>query len=173
MRKSAVLGLCAASLALCGCAAHYAWQPKVKASMRSVCVPTFRNETKLSEIGAVAARQVLREIQREGTFAIAPAADAALEIQGVVKSVDSSVPVSSRRIYGRTSASEMTALVEVSVIDRREGRVLVENRLYRPRTTFMSGADLTTAQRDASGRLADDLAKQVVDDLLNLKELKD
>lgn len=171
--KVPVSGLAAAILILCGCATDYAWRPTVKESMRRVAVPTFRNETTLPEIGAVSSRQILREIQREGTFAIASVDDAALEIQGVVKSVGSSTPVSSRRIYGRTSASEMTAEVEVSVIDKREGRVLVENRLYRPRATYMSGSDVTTAQRDAAGRLADDLARQVVDDLLALKDLKD
>jgi hypothetical protein len=38
--------------------------------MRTVSVPTFRNETDVVELGAIAARQTLREFQREGTFAI-------------------------------------------------------------------------------------------------------
>ena len=170
--KVLVPSFVAATLILGGCATHYSWRPKVKESMRHVAVPTFRNETNLPEIGAVSSRQILREIQREGTFAISSVDDAALELQGVVKSVNSSTPVSSRRIYGRTSASEMTAEVEVVVVDKREGRVLAE-RVYRPRATYMSGSDVTTAKRDAAGRLADDLARQVVDDLLTLKDLKD
>ena len=74
-----------------------------------------------------------------------------------------------RRTYGRLYSGEVEAQVEVSVIDKREGRVLVDNRLYRARTTLVIGQDSVTAERDASGRLADALARQVVDDMLNLK----
>ena len=52
--------------------------------MRTVSVPTFRNETDVLELGAVATRQTLREFQREGTFRIASQDDAALEVQAVL-----------------------------------------------------------------------------------------
>ena len=50
----------ALSLLVCGCAA-YSWRSGVPAEMRTVSVSTFRNESDLTELGAVAARQVLRE----------------------------------------------------------------------------------------------------------------
>ena len=74
---------CAAMLA--GCGTSYSWRPQVPAEKRTVTVPTFANETDVTELGAVAARQILREIQREGTFRIATGDDAALEVQGVLK----------------------------------------------------------------------------------------
>ena len=152
-----------------GCGTSYSWRPKVPDGMRTVTVPTFRNESGLNEFGAVAARQVLREFQREGTFSIRRADEAALEIQGIVKSVKAGETAYNRRTYGRLYSGEVEAQVEVSVIDKREGRVLVDNRLYRARTTLVIGQDSVTAERDASGRLADELARQVVDDMLNLK----
>ena len=87
MTRFPVRGLAALALAtaLAGCGTSYAWRPTVPERMRTVCVPTFANETDVSEMGAVAARQVLREIQREGTFRVATADDAAIEVQGVVK----------------------------------------------------------------------------------------
>ena len=60
------LALCVALLA--GCGSSYCWRSSVPADRRSVYVPTFRNESGLQEIGAISARQLLREIQREGTF---------------------------------------------------------------------------------------------------------
>ena len=45
----------------------------------------------------------------------------------------------------------------------------IDNRKYVANATFTAGQDRTTAVRDASGRLMDDLARQVVDDILNLK----
>lgn len=156
-------------LALCGCGTSYSWRSEVPAEMRTVAVPTFRNESSVSELGAIATRQLLRECQREGTFRIRETGDAALEIQGVVKASGQSVTAYDRRIYGRLAASDFYATIEVSVIDKRNGKVLIDNRQYVARTSFTSRQDRATAMRDASGRLADDLARQVVGDLLNLK----
>ncbi len=95
--------------------------------------------------------------------------DAALEIQGVVKSASFGTVAYDRRIYGRLSASEYCAMAEVSVIDKRNRKVLIDNRKYMAKATFTSREDRTTAMRDASGRVADDRARQVVNDLLSRK----
>ena len=159
----------AAAAALCGCASRYSWRPDVPEEMRTVAVPTFRNESDVQEMGAVAARQVLREVQREGTFKVRPVEDAALEVQGVALSAWAENVAYDRRSGLRTSGYEMTGQFSVSVIDRRAGKVLVDNRSYEARAPFAAGQDISNAQRDAAGRMADDLARQVVDDLLNLK----
>lgn len=156
-------------LALGGCAADYRWRSSVPEGARTVAVPTFRNESDVNEIGAVASRQLLREFQREGTFKVRASGKAAIEIQGVVKSVSPGLVAYNRRLGGRVGAYDLSASVEVSVIDRRSRRVLVDSRSYVAKATFTAGQDSTTAIRDASGRLMDDLARQVVDDVLNLK----
>lgn len=152
-----------------GCATDYSWRSSVPEEVRTVSVPTFRNESDVSEFGAVATRQLLREFQREGTFRIRTTGDSALEIQGVVKSVSPALTAYDRRAGGRVAAYDARAMVEISVIDKRSRKVLVDNRTYVANATFTAGQDRTTAVRDASGRLADDLARQVVDDILNLK----
>ena len=156
-------------LLLCGCATDYSWKPSVPEAMRTVSVPTFRNESEVNELGAAAARQLRREFQREGTFKIRTAGDAALEIQGVVKSVSCGMSAYDRRIRGRIAAYDCSATVEVSVIDKQNKKVLIDNRKYRAEASVTSGQDITTSMRDASGRLMDDLARQVVNDILNLK----
>ena len=152
-----------------GCASSYGWRPSVPEDARTVTVPTFRNESNVSEAGAVAARQLLREFQREGTFKIRTAGNAAIEVQGVIKSVSPAMAAYNRRAGARVAAYDLSATAEISVIDKRKGKVLVDNRKYVASTTFTAGQDRTTAVRDASGRLMDDLARQVVDDILNLK----
>ena len=158
---------------LVGCASSYSWKPSVPQAMRSVCVPTFRNESAVSELGAIATRQLLREIQREGTFKIRNAGEAALEIQGVIKSVGSVIGAYDRQTEMVLNAYNLTAVAEVSVIDKRTHKVLADNLRFTAKTEFTSGQDLTTATRNASGRLMDDLARQVVDKLLGLKWGKD
>ena len=158
-----------AGFALCGCGTDYAWRSSVPHDMRTVSVPTFRNESDMQEAGALASRQLLREFQREGTFAIRMSDDAALQVQGTVKSVGSTVAAYDRRQSFRLGAHELTAVVEVSVVDKRRGKVLVDNRSYTASVPFVSSADISTASRDASGRVMDDLARQIVDDVLALK----
>ena len=44
----------------------------------------------------------------------------------------------------------------------------MDNRIYSASAPFAAGQDVTTAQRDATGRLMEDLARQIVDDVLAL-----
>ena len=152
-----------------GCGTSYCWRSSVPESARTVSVPTFRNESKVTELGVIASRQILREFQREGTFKVRTGDDAAIEIQGVIKTARSDINAYDRRSGMRVSAYKMTADAEVSVIDRRARKVLVDNRRYSAMADYTAGQDLTTAQRSASGRVMEDLARQVVDDVLNLK----
>ena len=136
--------------------------------MRTVSVPSFRNESDVQELGAVMTRQVLREFQREGTFSIRAEGNSAVEVQGVVKEAGSPLSAYDRRSGLRIASYEMEATVLVSVIDKANGRVLVDNRPYKAKASFAAGQDISTARRDASGRLAEDLARQVVDDVTAL-----
>ena len=163
------LVLIGAMSVLCGCGTDYAWRSSVPESARTVAVPTFRNESDVAELGAVAARQILREFQREGTFKIRATGDAALEVQGVIKSAASGINAYDRRSGSRRASYGFEATVEVSVVDKRSHKVLVDNRKFVARANMTAGQDLVTARRDASGRLMEDLARQVVDCVLGIK----
>lgn len=154
-----------AAFALAGCAS-YKWKSDVPAKLRTVCVPTFRNESDSTELGVLAARQLLREFQREGTFKIAGHDDAAVEVQGIVKYTSVGNNGSDRRFNNRLVAYSLTMVAEVSVVDRVNGRVLVDNKTYTATTSFTYGGDMLSAERSALGRVADDMAQQVVDDVL-------
>jgi len=171
MNRSAltVAVLLTASILAGGCGAHYRWRSTVPANVRTVAVPTFRNESEVQQVGSIATRQLLREFQREGTFKIASIDQAALEIQGVVKSISSGVSAYDRRSGMRISASNCSATFSISVIDKRSRKVIIDNKAYTGESTYTSGADNSTALRDAMGRMAEDMAQQVVDDVLNMK----
>jgi len=159
----------AALVLACGCASSYSWSPTVPRQLRTVSVPVFRNESNLTELGSKMTTQLLREFEREGTFELRQVGNAAVEIQGVVKGIRSTMTASDRRTGQRLSGYDVDATVEISVIDKTTSRVVVDNRKYTAHATYAAAQDLSTALRDASGRLAEDLARQVVDDVLNLK----
>ena len=164
-----VFAAAASAAILAGCGTSYCWRPQIPAEKRTVSVPTFANETDVTELGAVAARQLLREIQREGTFRIAADGDAALEVQGVIKRMGAGEVSYDRRTGARFSSFLLTAVAEISVVDTARRAVLVDARVYTASAPVTASQDLLTARRDASGRVMDDLARQVVDDLLNMK----
>ena len=95
---SAAYRFCSAAMAIALAGCVYSWRPSVPADMRTVAVPTFRNSTDVTELGAAVTRQVLREFQREGTFRIVRLDDAALEVQGVF-----TVPVSELRATSKAT----------------------------------------------------------------------
>ncbi|MBP5791007.1 MAG: hypothetical protein J6W80_01955 [Kiritimatiellae bacterium] len=151
---------------LAGCAA-YSWRPTVPAGLRTVAVPTMRNESDVTELGNLATREILREFQREGTMKIASVGDAAIEIQGIALSAQAGVSSYSRSTSWRNLEYTFDGEFEISVVDKRNGKVLIEAKRYKAHTTFLSSTDILTAKRDAAGRLAEDLARQVVDDVLS------
>jgi hypothetical protein len=152
-----------------GCASDYSWRSQVPQNMRTVSVPVFRNESEVTELGSVVSRQLLREFQREGTFSIAAPGNSALEIQGVIKRSRAGTLGYNRGTGMRFSNFDLALEAEVSVIDKAKGKVLVDNKPYRAQTSFIDNGDFISSRRDASGRLAEDLARQVVDDVLSLK----
>lgn len=169
-RPLAAAAVAALALFAAGCSS-YSWRSPVPEDMRKVSVPVFRNESGTTGLGSALARETLREIQREGTFKIVPADEAAVEIRGVVKSAGSSTVAYERRTGARNREHRFAAVASVSFIDRKSGRVVVDGRKYAAETTFLANDDVLTGERDASGRLAADFARRIVDDLVSLPGL--
>lgn len=161
------LALLSFVLIAAGCA-NYSWRSSVPAEMRTVQVPVFRDASGLTESGPVVTRQILREFQREGTFRIL-SDGAALEVQGEVVSAASEGRNANYKTGSRAHGGMLVLTAKVSVVDKRRGLVLVDNREYRGEAPYSALQDNTTAFRDAAGRAADDLAQKVVDDVLGLK----
>ena len=160
------LALVLSSLALCGCA-NYRWTSSVPEEMRTVAVPVFENRTMSAELGVIVSQYVSREFQREGTFSLRRAGASSIEVQGSVVKAERH-PVSFDRAYGsRADEYRYLVTVEVSIVNKDVGRVLQAGRPYTGETTFLVQGDLLTAQRNAAQRIAQDLARQIVDDVVS------
>ena len=166
MKNFSAIFLALAATALAGCST-YSWRSEVPQDMRTVLVPVFRNESSVTGLGSEITRQIAREFEREGTLEIAPAGEAALEVQGIVKEADSGAVAYGRKSGQRNREYRLRAEAVVSFVDKKSGRVIVDNRRYVASAPFMAGDDMLTGERDASGRLAEDMARRIVDDVLN------
>ena len=156
------------ALILAGCnLPEYRWTSRVPDELRTVAVPAFQNRSEAAELGAITTQYTLREFQREGTFSIRRSGDAAIEVQGAIVKAERR-PVSFARGYGmRADEYRYYVTAEVSIVDKDRGKVLQQNRKYVAETTFMIQGDLLTGQRDAASRIAAELARQIVDDVVS------
>jgi len=168
MKRMATGLICLAMGVVCGCAG-YSWRPTVPEGVRTVAVPTFRNESSVTELGSAVTRQILREFQREGTYIIRNVGDSALEVQGVITDSSSRAVAYGRKTGERNREYRLHATALVSFIDKTSGRVLVDDKRYSAETTFLANDDMLTGERDATGRLAEEFARRIVDDALALK----
>jgi hypothetical protein len=168
MKKSHVARLAVLSfaLALVGCSS-YRWTSSVPEELRTVAVPVFENRTSSAELGPIVTQYVLREFQREGTFSIRRSGSSALEVQGTIVKASRDAAAFNRGYGSRASEYRYTVTAEVSLINKDTGKVLLNNRRYVAETTFLTRGDLLTTQRDAAARIAQEFARQIVDDVLS------
>ena len=154
------------ALLLCGCA-NYRWTSRVPEEIRTVAVPVFQNRSDAAELGAITTQYTLREFQREGTFSIRRSGGASIEVQGAIVKAERR-PVAFQRGYGmRAREYRYYVTAEITLVDKDNGKVLQPGRKYTAETTFMVQGDLLTGQRDAAQRIAAELARQIVDDVVS------
>ena len=171
--RTGVLGLALGSVALLSGCAGYTWGTSVPEEYRTVAVPVFENLTEVSEMGPTVTQYTLREFQREGSFKVVRPDDAAIEVaaievQGVIRKM-TRLGIAYDRARGmRASEYRYEILADVAFVDRRKGKVLLERKGLKGETTFLTQNDLLTGQKNAAARIAQDLARQIVNEALAL-----
>ena len=166
--KTAFLTMALGALACVAGCASYTWGTSVPNEFRTVAVPVFENMTEVSDLGSIVTQYTLREFQREGSFKIASSADAAVEVQGVLRKMDREGVSYDRGVGMRATEYRYVIVADVTYVDKRNGRVLLERKGMKAATTFLTQNDLLTGQKNAAPRIAQDFARQIVNDTLAL-----
>ena len=169
MKMKNVLKAVAGAAALAACAAgckSYTWTSSVPEEYRTVAVPVFENRTNAAELGPIVTQYLRRELQREGTFKLRRTGDAAVELQGSIASVRRGALTYDRSLGTRANSYRYLVTAEVSVIDKKTGKVLLDTRRYTAETSFLAHNDLLTGQRNAAARIGQDFGRQITDDLV-------
>ena len=166
--RTVVLGMALGAIAMLSGCAGYSWGTAVPEEYRTVAVPVFENLTEASELGPTVTQYTLREFQREGTFKVVRPADAAIEVQGVIQKMVRGGVAYDRGRGMRATEYRYVIRADVTFVDRRKGKVLLERKGLEGATTFLTQNDLLTGQKNAAARLAQDLARQIVNEALAL-----
>jgi outer membrane lipopolysaccharide assembly protein LptE/RlpB len=151
----------AALLALSGCGYKLGEiRPTPMRSVRSLAVPTFKNNTYESRIEILFADTLVKKLQQDGTYSIVNTAQADAIVNCTIEKIDRGSLRSVQNNVLATSEYSLIVTARYEVIDQRTGIVLMQGTA-QGRTSFFSGNDLQTLERQGLSNAAIDLAQNL------------
>lgn len=159
-----------AALASLGCGYHTAGHAtRIPASVRTIAVPVFVNQTQTYRIEQILTRDVVREFLARTHYQIAndagKSADAVLK--GTVVSAQAA-PLTYDAQTGRISSAVVTVSMKVSLVDHA-GHTFFENQNYTFRQQYQVSREVTSffeEETPALQRMSQDFARTLVGDIL-------
>ena len=174
MKRALPAWLMAAALfavaTLSGCGYHTAGHAtRLPASVRTIAVPAFVNQTQTYRIEQVLTRDVVREFIARTHYRVSndsgQSADAVLH--GTVLSAQAK-PLTYDAQTGRISSAVVTVSMKVSLSDH-QGRVFFENPNYTFRQQYQVSREVTSffeEETPALQRMSQDFARTLVSNIL-------
>ena len=170
--RPAAVAVLASLAALAGCGYRTAGHAtRLPASLRSIAVPVFVNQTQTYRIEQMLTRDVVREFLARTRYRISndagQYADAVLK--GTVVSAQAA-PLTYDAQTGRISSAVVTVSMKVSLIDHK-GQVLFENQNYTFRQQYQVSRETNTffeEETPALQRMSQDFARTLVSDILEV-----
>jgi outer membrane lipopolysaccharide assembly protein LptE/RlpB len=158
-----------AALTLAGCGYHTAGHAtRLPASVRTIAVPVFINQTQTYRIEQLLTRDVVRELIARSKYRVAnqagESADATLK--GIVTSAQAS-PLTYDAQTGRISSAIVAVSMKISLTDR-DGHTLFENQNYTFRQQYQVSREVTSffeEETPALQRMSQDFARTLISDI--------
>jgi outer membrane lipopolysaccharide assembly protein LptE/RlpB len=159
-----------AAFATLGCGYHTAGHAtRIPASVRTIAVPIFVNQTQTYRIEQMLTRDVVREFLARTHYQIAnddgKSADAVLK--GTVVSAQAA-PLTYDAQTGRISSAIVTVSMKVSLVDHN-GHTFFENQNYTFRQQYQVSREVTSffeEETPALQRMSQDFARTLVGDIM-------
>ncbi|MEQ1860213.1 MAG: LptE family protein [Chthoniobacteraceae bacterium] len=141
------LAVLVAALALPGCAGYQVGsiKPTPMANVRTLAVPTFKNETLEPRIEVLLANTLIKQIQQDGTYKIAREQDADAVLECTLDEIERRPQRSARGNVLLTREYELVMRVRYRVVDRKTGADLMSRSVTGTTHFFVSGANALTA----------------------------
>ena len=142
---------------------------RLPASVQTIAVPVFINQTQTYRIEQVLTRDVVREFLARSKYRVSNDSghDADAVLKGTVISAQAQ-PLTYDAQTGRISSAVVTVSMKVSLADHN-GRVLFENQNYTFRQQYQVSREVTSffeEETPALQRMSQDFARTLVSDIL-------
>ena len=151
------------AVALTGCAGYRLGdvKPHVLRNVKTIAVPTFRNNTYTPRVEVLVTNTIIKQIQQDGTYQITTADRADAVLDGVVIGIGRSP---ARAVRGNVlAASEFNLGITVGyTLKTKDGSPVVGPGNISGGTSFFVGNDVTADERQALPLAVEDLAVRLV-----------
>ena len=159
--KTPLVALLVVVLALTGCGYKLGEiRPTPMRSVRDLSVPTFKNNTYESRIEVMFADTLVKRLQQDGSYHIVNSGQADAILNCTITKIDRNALRSVQNNVLATSEFGLTVHVRYDVIDQSTGATLMSGTAIG-KTSFFSGNDLQTIERQAMSNAAADLANNL------------
>jgi len=154
-------------LLLTGCLGYHlgANRPTFMEGVKTVYVPTFRNQTLVPRIEVLISDTVIRQIQEDGTYKVASSLDTAdAVLEGEVMRL---TRIPGRTVIGDVQATQefdMSLAIHYRVIRKATGEV-VDDRTTSGVTSFFVSGDVNQDERQAIPLAAQNAATHIVSEI--------
>ena len=156
-------------LLLAGCAGYHVGpiKPKPMEGVRTIAVPSIKNETLEPRVEVLIANSIIKQIQQDGTYRIADEKDADAILECTLSNIDRHPQRSVRGNELQTREFDLLLRLHYRITERTTGRQL-DSRTVTGRTSFFvtgSGrvaADVNQDERQALPLAAEDAATRLV-----------
>jgi len=147
-----------------GCAGYHigATLPKRMEGIKTLAVPTFRNETLVPRLEALAASTVVKQLQQDGTFQIRSSKDADAILAGTILSIRRRGTRSVRSDIVKQQEYYLLVTVNYVVTRRSTGEQIDSGAVTGDTTFFVSGNDVNQDERQAVPLALEKAANRIV-----------
>jgi len=161
MKNALFSALLAASLLLTGCGYKLGEiRPTPMRSVRALSVPSFKNNTYQPRLEVLFADTLVKRLQQDGTYQIVNSNQADAILTCTITKIDNSALRSVQNNVLATSEFGITAYIDYEITDQTTGAVLMRGKTTG-KSSYFSGNDLNTTQRQALSNVAADAANNL------------
>jgi outer membrane lipopolysaccharide assembly protein LptE/RlpB len=161
MKFSAIAAV-AATVLLSGCGYKLGEiRPTPMRSVRTIAVPTFKNNTFKPRLEVLFADTLVKRMQQDGTYEIVADDKADAILYCTISKIETRALRSVQNDVLATSEFGLRVFSKYEVQDRVTGAILMQGT-PQAETTFFSGNDLVTIERQAMSNAASELANRIM-----------
>lgn len=129
---------------------------------KSICVKPFINKTGEPNLEFAATQATLREFQADGSLDVADADTADLILETTLREARFEAVRFAKNRTASANEYRMTVETQITLTDRKTGGVLIAKRNVQGETSLTSLGDAQQARLNAQPRVSQDLARQIV-----------
>lgn len=157
------------ALFLSGCAGYKIGpvQPKFMEGVKTIAIPTFKNDTLEPRVEVALATSIIKQFQQDGTYQIVSEKDADVIVTGTLERIERRP---ARSVRGNVLLSKEYTLelkCRFTMEERTTGRIIDQRSVNGTSSFFVTGsvdgsADVNQDERQAIPLAAEDMAVQYV-----------